>query len=75
MDPMKRKKIYVDLDFSKPALIGVLKLFNPPSSLPPSRDSGGEKVIRTWGKWTCLGIVLWGNSNHCCQDIRRVAID
>ena len=39
-------------------LMMVLKCFNLPSSPPPTRGSGKERIQ---GKWTCLGIVLWSN--------------
>ena len=41
----------VGLYSSKPTLIRVLKCFNLPSSPPPTRGSGKERI---WGKWTCL---------------------
>jgi hypothetical protein len=50
----------VGLCFSKPTLIRVLKCFNLPSSPPPTRGSGKERLIRQRKMWTCLEIFLWG---------------
>ena len=44
----------------------ILKHFNLPSSLPPTRGSGKE---RTWSKWTCLEMVLWSKFHLHCQKI------
>jgi hypothetical protein len=55
--------------FSKPALIRVLKCFNLPSSPPPTRGSGKERLIGQRGMWACLDIVLSGDFNLHCQDI------
>ena len=56
------------LDFSKLTLIRVLKLFNLPSIPPPTRGNGKGRLLGHGGKWTCLEIVLWGDSNLHCQD-------
>jgi hypothetical protein len=47
------------LDFSKPTLIRVLKCFNLPSSPPPIRGSGKERLIGQRRMWSCLEMVLW----------------
>jgi hypothetical protein len=52
----------------KPTLISVLKCFNCPSILPPTRGSGEEGLIGQRTMWTCLEIVLWGESSLHCQD-------
>jgi hypothetical protein len=39
----------VGLDFSKPTLISVLKCFNLPSSPPPTRGNGKERLIEQRG--------------------------
>jgi hypothetical protein len=48
----------------------LLMMVPKPSSLlsspPPSRGSGKE---RTWGKWTCLEMVLWSKFHPRCQRI------
>lgn len=44
----------------------VLKRFNLPSSPPPTRGSGKERIQ---GKRTCLEIVLWSRSHLCGQEI------
>jgi hypothetical protein len=49
-------------------LMMVLKCFNLPSSPPPTRGSGKERIQ---GKWTCLEMILWRNSCLCCQEISR----
>jgi hypothetical protein len=40
----KKQPENVGLDFSRPTLIRVLKCFNIPSSPPPSRGSGKERL-------------------------------
>jgi hypothetical protein len=47
----------------------VLKSFNSPSSSPLTRGSGKEKLIGQRKSWAYLEIVLWSESNLCCQDI------
>lgn len=44
----------------------VLKCFNLPSSPPPTRGSGKERIQV---KWTCLEMVLWRKSCLHCQEI------
>lgn len=61
---------FVGLYFSKPTLISVHKCFNLPSNLLPIRGSGKERLIGQRRMWTCLEIVLWGESNLCCQSIQ-----
>ena len=61
------------LTFSKPTLIKVDKCFSPPSSLPPTRSSGKERLIGQKRMWTCWEIVLWKQSNLYWQAIRSSA--
>lgn len=49
------------LIFQNLLLIMVFKCFNLPSSPPPTRGSGEEKLIGQRRVWTCLEIVLWAN--------------
>ena len=51
---------YVSLYFSKPTLISVLKCFNLPSSPPPTRGHGKERLMGQRKMCTHLEIVLWG---------------
>ena len=46
----------------------VLKCFTLSSS-PLTRGQRRSKLIRKSGCRTCLKVVLWRNSNVCCQDI------
>jgi len=50
-------------------LIRVLKCFNVPSSPPPTRGNGKEKLIEQRRLWTSLEISLWSKSNLHCQGI------
>jgi hypothetical protein len=52
-----RSAASVGLYFSKPTLIMVLKPFNLPSSLSPTRGSGKEGLMGQ--RRTCLETVLW----------------
>ena len=56
----------VGLEFSKPTLFRVLECFSLPSS--PWTRGRGQKVYRKKIVWTCLEVVLWGNSTLCCWD-------
>jgi hypothetical protein len=58
------------LNISKPTFIRVVECFNmpPPSSLPPTRDNGKEKLIEQRSMWTCLKRDLSRKYNFCCQD-------
>ena len=49
----------VDLYFSQPTLIRVLKCFNFSSS-PSPPEVAEKKGFRIWGIWICLEIVPWG---------------
>jgi hypothetical protein len=57
------------LYFSKPTLMRVLKCFNLPSSPPPTRGSGKERLIGQRGMWPCSEVVLRCDFNLHCQDI------
>jgi hypothetical protein len=48
-------------------LMMVLKCFNRPSSPPPTRGSGKERIQ---GKWTCLEMALRNKFYLCCQAIQ-----
>lgn len=48
----------VGLHFQKPAFSQALKCFNLPSSPPPTRGSGEERLIGQRRVCTCLEIVL-----------------
>jgi hypothetical protein len=47
----------IDIYFSKPTLISILKYFNLSSSLPLTRGRGKERLIGQRRMWTCLEIV------------------
>lgn len=55
--------------FQNVLLIRVRKHFNLPSSPPPTRGSGKERLIGQRRTWTCLETVLWSESSQRCQDV------
>ena len=59
----------VGLYFPKPTLIMLLKCFNLSSSSPPTKENRKERLIGQRMVWTCLEIVLRGESSLQCQDI------
>lgn len=59
----------IGLYFSKPTLVSVFKCFNLLYSPPPTGGCAKERLIGQRKIWTCLEIVLWGESNLSCQDI------
>jgi hypothetical protein len=44
---------------------------SPLAHHPPEVMEG--KVVRIWGRWTCLEIVLWGDSNLYCSQSSPLA--
>ena len=52
--------------------IRVLKHSNISYS-PLNKGRGGREVNRSRGTWTCLEVVLWGDSSLCCQQSSPLA--
>jgi hypothetical protein len=64
--PLEEQSVLLTTESSHQSLKMGFKCFNLPSSPPPTRGSGKERI---WGKWTCLEMVLWSKSHLCCQEI------
>jgi len=60
------------LNFLKLILISVLKCFNLLSSPSPTRGSGKQRLIGQRRMWSCSELVLWGETNLCCQGINSL---